>query len=138
MVGESTTKILTNTYMEGFSQPLTFTVGQESLICYTSAINWVQINKLIQSEERGRIIYEMFIMIQHAYTRSLTANYFCFRYRWYVPLTYVYKSGPADQYDKPREVWMYPADDYSRCIGITVVVAPSGVFIRPKCQPFIL
>ncbi|XP_071788053.1 aminopeptidase N-like [Asterias amurensis] len=33
-------------------------------------------------------------------------------YRWYVPLTYVYKSGPADQYEKPEKVWMEP-EDYS-------------------------
>ncbi|XP_071788896.1 aminopeptidase N-like [Asterias amurensis] len=34
-------------------------------------------------------------------------------HRWYVPLTYVYKSGPSDQFDKPEQVWMEPADQYS-------------------------
>ncbi|XP_022104256.1 aminopeptidase N-like [Acanthaster planci] len=34
-------------------------------------------------------------------------------YKWYVPLTCVYKSGPADQYEKPQQVWMEPSDDYT-------------------------
>ncbi|XP_038058558.1 uncharacterized protein LOC119729837 [Patiria miniata] len=34
-------------------------------------------------------------------------------YKWYVPLTYVYKSGPGDQYEKPQQVWMKPSDDYT-------------------------
>ncbi|XP_038058557.1 aminopeptidase N-like [Patiria miniata] len=34
-------------------------------------------------------------------------------YKWYVPLTYVYESGPGDQYEKPQQVWMEPSDDYT-------------------------
>ncbi|XP_071788055.1 aminopeptidase N-like [Asterias amurensis] len=31
-------------------------------------------------------------------------------YLWYVPLTYVYKSGPSDQFDQPEQVWMEPKE----------------------------